>query len=111
MSGEAAAEAAFNELIHAPKRLRICAMLAGTAAVEFATLRESLQVSDSVLSKHLSVLEEAGYLTTRRELAPLTTRRGAQAARLRLWASLTPAGSRAYVAHVRALRRITGEAE
>lgn len=102
-------EAAFNDLIHAPKRLRICATLAGTSAVEFATLREALQASDSVLSKHLSALEEAGYVTTRRELAYLTTRRGAQASRLRLWVSLTAEGRRAYVAHVRALQQITGD--
>lgn len=90
---------AFDELIHAPKRLRICALLGSTAAVEFATLRDAIDVSDSVLSKHLSVLEAAGYVATHRET---------RASRQRLWASLTPAGRRSYAAHVRALRRIVG---
>jgi DNA-binding transcriptional MocR family regulator len=54
---------AFDELIHAPKRLRICAVLAAATAAEFATLRDALDVSDSVLSKHLTALESAGYIT------------------------------------------------
>ena len=34
--------------------------------IEFVTLRERLDLSDSVLSKHLTVLAEAGYLQTRK---------------------------------------------
>jgi len=33
---------------------------------EFATLRDALAVSDSVLSKHLTALEEAEYVTRRK---------------------------------------------
>jgi DNA-binding MarR family transcriptional regulator len=88
---------AFDELIHAPKRLRICAVLAAAKAVEFATLRDALDVSDSVLSKHLAALESADYITTGREL---------RNSRQRVWVSLTPAGGRAYAGHVQALRQI-----
>lgn len=95
-------DSGFDELIHAPKRLRICALLAATAAVEFATLRDILEVSDSVLSKHLSALENAGYLSSRRET---------RAKRLRVWVSLTSAGLAAYEGHVEALRQITRAAE
>ncbi len=88
---------AFDELIHAPKRLRICALLAATTAAEFATLRDALDVSDSVLSKHLAALESANYISTRREL---------RNSRLRVWVSLTPTGRRAYVGHVQAVQQI-----
>jgi len=88
---------AFDELIHAPKRLRICAVLAAATAAEFATLRDALDVSDSVLSKHLTALESADYITTRREL---------RNSRQRVWVSLTPTGRRAYAGHVQALQQI-----
>jgi DNA-binding MarR family transcriptional regulator len=87
----------FNEVIHAPYRLRICAILAVTAAVEFGALRDTLGVSDSVLSKHLATLQAAGYLTTHRQ---------ARATRSRLWVSLTDTGRQAYDQHVLALQEI-----
>ncbi len=91
-------DAVFDELIHAPKRLRICALLAAATAVEFATLRDALHVADSVLSKHLSTLEAAGYIHTRRE---------ARDSRRRVWIALTTSGRAAYDSHVRALHLIT----
>lgn len=87
--------AEFNELIHAPVRLRICAGLAPLQWAEFAQLRESLEVSDSVLSKHLKQLSGAGYLQMER-----FTRKGRSHVRL----ALTKSGRKAYVGHVAALR-------
>ena len=87
--------AGFDEVIHAPHRLRICAFLDATSSAEFATLRDLLGVADSVLSKHLKVLQEAGYVALTKP-----TGRG----RVRTWANLTPAGRDAYAAHVAALR-------
>nr|WP_272926435.1 transcriptional regulator [Streptomyces sp. SID5594] len=40
--------------------MQICAMLAAVDSMEFSRVRESLGVSDSVLCKHLKVLEGAG---------------------------------------------------
>ncbi|WPR65117.1 transcriptional regulator [Glutamicibacter protophormiae] len=54
--------AIFNELIHAPIRLRICASLAPVQWAEFSHLRENLGITDSVLSKHLKQLTDAGYV-------------------------------------------------
>ncbi len=85
----------FDEIIHAPHRLRICAFLAATSSAEFAVLRELLGVADSVLSKHLKVLQEAGYLAMDKP-----TGRG----RVKTWVQLTPAGRQAYAAHVSALK-------
>ena len=45
--------------LHAPARLQIAAMLARADEVEFATIREVTEVSDSVLSKHLTALADA----------------------------------------------------
>ncbi len=89
----------FNSLIHAPNRLHICAILSTTAAIEFKLLRERLDVSDSVLSKHLKSLEEAGYVAPAKRT---------DFGRQRTWLSLTPKGLEAYTVHVKELKRIVG---
>lgn len=89
---------AFDDLIHAPARLRICVMLASADAVEFAVLRGHLDVADSVLSKHLKALVDAGYV----ELSKPTGQ-----GRVRTWASLTARGRSALAGHLAALREMT----
>ncbi|GLY17229.1 transcriptional regulator [Kineosporia rhizophila] len=84
-------------MIHAPHRLRICAFLQATTSAEFAVLRDLLGVADSVLSKHLKALQEAGYLTMSKP-----TGRG----RVKTWVQLTPEGRQAYEEHVAALRSL-----
>lgn len=91
----------FNELIHAPNRLQICAMLAPVEALDFATVRQALDVSDSVLSKHLRVLTDAGYLRTTKS---------PHASRTRTWITLTDTGRGALDAHLAELRRIAAMA-
>lgn len=86
----------FDALIHAPGRLQICAILSAAEA-EFAVVRDSIKVSDSVLSKHVKALEEAGYVAVRK---------AALGGRQRTWLSLTPAGKKAFVAHVVELERL-----
>ena len=49
-------KAKFDTVIHAPNRLQICALLDSTKELEFQIIREQLDVSDSVLSKHLKVI-------------------------------------------------------
>lgn len=85
----------FDAVIHAPHRLRICVMLAEGASVEFATLREHLEVADSVLSKQLKLLVDAGYV----HLSKPTGTGG----KVRTWASLTRAGRKALNGHLQAL--------
>lgn len=88
----------FDEIIHAPHRLRICAFLATLSEAEFGTLRDHLGVADSVLSKHLKVLAGAGYV----ELAkPVGT-----GGRMRTWVSLTREGRRAFRGHLAELQRM-----
>ncbi|HZZ67741.1 MAG TPA: transcriptional regulator [Phenylobacterium sp.] len=94
--------AALDPVIHAALRLQICAMLAQAASVEFATVREMLDVSESVLSKHVKVLEEAGYVEIRKKTL---------AQRQRTWLALTPAGRKAFAAHAAALRELVRTAD
>lgn len=93
-------KANFDPLIHGQNRLQICAILDLTAEIEFKVLREKLDVSDSVLSKHLKSLEEVNYvcLTKRKDLG-----------RQRTWLSLSATGRTAYAGHVKALQDIVGK--
>ncbi|MEU6998949.1 transcriptional regulator [Nonomuraea sp. NPDC046570] len=93
-------EDGFDATIHAPNRLRICALLEAAEQVEFSLVRDRLGVSDSVLSKHVSVLMEAGYVKQVKAV---------RETRQRVWLSLTRSGRAAYHAHVAALRAIVGE--
>lgn len=88
---------AFDETIHAPVRLKVCAALRRVESAEFGALRDDLGVADSVLSKHLKVLTEAGYVALDKP-----TGQG----RVKTWARLTKEGRRAFDGHVAALREM-----
>jgi DNA-binding MarR family transcriptional regulator len=90
----------FDEIIHAPLRLRITSMLS-VAAAEFAVVRDQLGVSDSVLSKHVRTLEEAGYVVVTKATV---------AGRVRTRLALSAAGMRAFNGHVAALRQLANGA-
>nr|WP_281393207.1 transcriptional regulator [Sphingomonas xinjiangensis] len=88
-------------MIHPPARLQLMALLAEMTELEFATGRDVLDVSDSVLSKHLSQLSEAGYLELRK-----ATVNGRQ----RTWISATGRGTKAFRLHVATLQRLATKA-
>jgi DNA-binding MarR family transcriptional regulator len=94
--------AALDPQIHSPARLRLMTMLTAVSEVEFATLREGLEVSDSVLSKHVAALAGAGYVRSRK---------GVHRGRRTTWVSLTAKGRRSLRAHVTALREIIADVE
>ena len=91
--------ARFDEVVHAPNRLQICAMLSAVDSADFATVRDGLGVADSVLSKHVRVLHEAGYVAIHKATS---------ASRVRTSLSLTETGRAAYEGHVAALQAIVG---
>ena len=91
-----------DKRIHAPARLQLCASLMPLEEAEFQWLRERLEVSDSVLSKHLSQLEEAGYVALAKN--PVGGRR-------RTFVSLTATGRRAFQSHMAALQELAAAAE
>lgn len=92
---------ALDPVIHAPNRLQICCMLAAADTIDFATIRESLDVSESVLSKHVKLLEEAGYLTIRKTPS---------GGRVRTWLTLSAAGRKALKGHLAALNTLIASA-
>jgi DNA-binding MarR family transcriptional regulator len=89
----------FDPVVHAAPRLQVCGLLAVVDTMDFAAVREQVGVSDSVLSKHVRQLEEAGYVKVHK---------ATRASRVRTSLSLTSAGRAAFEAHVAELRRITG---
>jgi len=95
-------EAAFDELIHAPLRLQICAMLSPVRWLPFSDIRDSLEISDSVLSKHLSALAGAGYVEVSRVREDSRSRRQV---------TLTKPGRTALHGHLAALQAIAAAAE
>lgn len=86
-----------DAVIHPPNRLQICAMLNSAREVEFGRLRDHLGVSDSVLSKQVAHLADAGYVAQRKALKD---------SRHRVWLRLTARGRSAYQHHLIALRAI-----
>ena len=96
-------KAHFDDVIHAPLRLRICGLLRPVDRLDFAVVRTALEVSDATLSKHLKTLAEAGYLVSDKTAS---AERGD--ARRVMWLSLSRAGRAAFDGHIQALRDISG---
>ena len=59
-------EPRFNALIHSPVRLRICALLRHTSELEFATIRDTLDVTDAHLSTNLKLLSDTEIVQLRK---------------------------------------------
>jgi DNA-binding MarR family transcriptional regulator len=86
-----------DPLIHQPARLSIMAALAATKEVEFGTVRDTIGISDSLLSRYITVLENAGYIKVRK---------GFVAKRPRTWLAITTKGKRAFQNHLEVLQKI-----
>lgn len=91
------ARARFDELIHSPTRLSIVSLLAASDWAEFKYIRDTIGMSDSALSKQLSMLEAAGYVRIRKAFV---------GKRPRTWAKLTANGRNAFEGHVLKLQEI-----
>ena len=92
----------FDELIHAPTRLAIVALLAAVQWADFRYIRDELDLSDSALSKQLSTLESAGYIEIRKAFV---------GKRPRTSATLSTAGRQAFDQHVAALQHIVARSQ
>ncbi|ETK32360.1 MarR family transcriptional regulator [Microbispora sp. ATCC PTA-5024] len=91
----------FDEFLHVSARLSIVALLAPPDWVDFGFLRDTIGTSDSALSKQLSALAEAGYVTLRKDQ---------QSRARRTYVQLTPQGRHAFQRHAAALERIVAAA-
>ena len=90
-----------NDQLTHPVRFSLAAALAATDEIDFASVRDHLQVSDSVLSRQASQLEELGLVHIKK---------GYVGKRPRTWLSLTGQGRAAWASHLDALRAIAGQA-
>ena len=86
-----------DDLLGHPVRFSVVAMLAAAEDAEFSFVRDSVEVADSVLSKQVSTLEQAGYVKVKK---------GFVGKRPRTWLSLTKEGRRMFARHLKALREI-----
>ena len=91
----------FDELIHAPTRLAIVSLLAASEWADFKFIRDSVELSDSALSKQLSALTDAGYVEISKSLVGKRPRTSAR---------LTRTGRLAFERHVNTLQQIVARA-
>ena len=92
----------WDSTLQPPARLALMTMLTTVSQAEFVTVRDRLQVSDSVLSKHVSALSAVGYVKSHK---------GTHAGRRTTWLSMTGKGRSALSAHVSALRNLIADVE
>lgn len=88
---------ALDANLQAPARLTLMTTLTAVSKAEFSTLRDHLQVSDSVLSKHVSALAKVDYVSSHK---------GVHRGRRTTWIALTTTGRAALSAHVATLRQL-----
>jgi DNA-binding transcriptional ArsR family regulator len=88
-----------DDLLAHPVRFSIAALLAAAVKVEFGFVRDQVEVSDSVLSKQVSALEQAGYIKVHKGFVGKWPR---------TWLSITKDGRRTFERHLAALREIAG---
>lgn len=86
-----------DAVIHVPKRLAAMAILANAPSASFRFLRDQLEISESDLSKQMSTLEAAGYVTASKD----GHGRGGSTTY-----AMTKEGRRAYQDHCAALRSL-----
>lgn len=90
-----------NELFASLPRLKLVAFLDGCDEAEFLRVAELCELNKSTLSKAMTVLEAAGYLTVTK---------GYAGRKPKTWLALTHPGRIAYHAHLAALTALTRKA-
>lgn len=89
-----------DEIIHQSMRLRIMATLNATpndGRLDFPRLKGLLKATDGNLGAHIATLENAGYIRVEKDFVDRKPRTRV---------SITPAGRRAFEAHVSFLRAL-----
>ncbi len=91
-----------DEVIHQRVRLGILTVLSEAAYADFGYLKETLGLTDGNLSRHLSVLEDAGYVKITK---------GYQGKRPHTAVSATKSGRKALANHVASMRELFGQVD
>jgi DNA-binding MarR family transcriptional regulator len=86
-----------DDVVHQRVRLGILAVLAEADQADFGFLKDALSLTDGNLSRHVQVLEEAGFVDVRKTF---------EGKRPRTWISATKAGRAAFASEVAALREL-----
>ena len=86
-----------DEVVHQRVRLGILAVLTEADQADFAFLKEALGLTDGNLSRHLQVLEEAGFVRITKAF---------EGRRPRTWVQATKPGRAAFAAELAALREL-----
>ncbi len=91
-----------DDVVHQRVRLGILTIAHEARRVEFGYLRTQLELTAGNLSKHLSVLEEAGLIEVEK---------GYEGRRGRTWITLTAAGDTALSDEIRRLKQLIARVE
>ena len=86
-----------DEVVHQRVRLGVLAVLREVDQADFTFLRDTLGVTDGNLSRHLTVLEEAGCVKIKKVF---------EGKRPRTWVTATRAGREAFAREIAALRAL-----
>jgi len=86
-----------DDVIHQRVRFGILAVLIEADRADFAFLKERLDLTDGNLSRHLQVLEEAGFVAITKTF---------EGRRPRTWATATRTGRAGFHEHLVALQEI-----
>ncbi|MCE7008893.1 transcriptional regulator [Kibdelosporangium philippinense] len=91
-----------DDAVHQRIRLGMLAVLREVGRADFSFLRDTLELTDGVVHRHLKVLEDAGFIQIEK---------GYEGRRPRTWAKLTGAGKAALDKEIAALKRIVAHVE
>lgn len=86
-----------SDVLHQPVRFSIAAALARAETMDFKDLRDSIQVSDSVLSKQLAILEKSDFIEIKKQFVGKFPRTSVK---------MTAPGRVAWEHHLQTLREI-----
>lgn len=93
---------AIDELLHSRARLAIVAFLAGAEEAEFVAIRQATKMTDGNASVHLRKLEDAAYVTVRKQFV---------ARKPQSLYALTDKGRKALLAYVAHLESLVPQAK
>ncbi|MCB5169457.1 transcriptional regulator [Streptomyces bambusae] len=87
-----------DDVVHQRTRLSILSLLNEVGSAEFTYVRDTLDLTDGNLGRHVEVLTGRGLVTCER--------RPALGGRTRMWVTITREGRAAFGAEIEALRRL-----
>jgi len=86
-----------DPLIHAPVRLAVLSILAAVQQADFSYLKKTADATDGNLSRHLSKLEDAGYISIKKTF---------EGKKPRTFCSITKKGREMFMAYLDNLQKI-----